>query len=211
VFKNNTLLPKIGFTIISVSLTSCYVFLQIRNSDGSWGDSLISIFFVSCILDVNKKIFNRKFGHDSKFIYVFWFVFITSVVLLVSDTYTKKGSIEKRNLTAKNKINSMLDSCNLYEAKVYKNGILFKQKNDSLDYMVSSTIKPYKTFRLLKEYPKYDYLINSYLKCPKDSSELVYIFDNEGTLSVILKLKNPNYDELDDLEDYLKDFRQYKN
>lgn len=100
----------------------------------------------------------------------------------------------------------MLDTCNYYEAKLYENNLLFKIKKDNNEYLASKDIKTYSKFASMKHSPKHDYLVSSFIKCSRDSAELIYILDNERTLSVILKLKDTDSTRLENLKFYLEQF-----
>jgi hypothetical protein len=206
-FKNKNLFFRAGFIILSVLFFSWYISLLMSISNGSWGSLLTRLFFIFIYTEILKKVYIRKFSEDFITKYGFLSLFIFSTVILTIDNFTKEKDIKKNNISLKNKINAMLDTCNYYEAKLYEKDVLFKHKNDNYNYLISEGKKPYTTFKLLKYNPKYDYLVSSFIKCPKDSSKLVYIFDEQGILSVILKLKNSNDAQLKALKDCLNEFQ----
>jgi hypothetical protein len=209
--KHKIIFYKAILIVFSITFIPWYVYVQMHNPDGSWFDVLVKIFFVYLMIEVFKKFYFRKFGENHVAEYFSYVIFAISGVLLLVSNFTKKEDIKKENIFLQYKINSMLDSCNIYEAKIYDNAILFKHKKDKYQYLVSKEIRPYAAFELLKSNPKYDYLISSFIKCPKDNSGLVYIYDNQGIVSVILKLKNSSDERVEELKCYLRRFREYKN
>lgn len=157
-----------------------------------------------------RKFYIKLFEEDIFTQYLYLFVLIS--LLVFAFILNKNHKIEKNKkmiaekFFIKNKINAMLDTCNYYEAKLYQNDLLFNYKRDNSEYLASKDINNYAKFESLKNNPKYDYLVRSFIKCPRDSSELVYIFDSEGILSVILKLKDTDCTRLENSKFYLQQF-----
>ncbi len=205
-FKNKNIFLQVGFIILSVLFISWYTSILMSVSKGSWVN-LLHLFFIFLYIEILKKVYVRKFGKNIITKYGFSVLFVILALILTVNNFTKKTEIKKNTISTRNKINAILDTCNYYEAKLYEKNILFKHKNDNYNYLISEGKKPYATFKLLKYNPKYDYLVSSFVKCPKDSSKLVYIFDEQGILSVILKLKNSNDSQLKALKDYLNEFQ----
>lgn len=203
--ESKNLFLKIMFVIVSSSLISLWLFFIIENKILGF---TLGLFFAIIFGSSLRKIYMKLFEEDIFTQYLYLFVIIPIIVFaFIIDRNAKideKERIDYQKVLIKNKINSMLDTCNYYEAKLYENNLLFKIKKDSNEYLVSEGIEPYSKFEILKHNSKYDYLISSFIKCPRDSSELVYIFDNQGSISVILKLKNANNSKLDTLKYYLK-------
>lgn len=205
--KNNNLLLKIGFITVCIFLLSLWIFFIIENE--SLGLSL-GTYFTILMGSSLRKFYIKLFEEDIFTQYLYLFVLISLIVFAF--ILNKNHKIEKNRKMVtekffiKNKINEMLDTCNYYEAKLYENDLLFKYKKDNSEYLASKDRKTYARFELLKNNPKYDYLVRSFIKCPRESSELVYIFDSEGTLSVILKLKDTDSTRLENLKFYLQQF-----
>ena len=203
---------KIMFVIVSLLLLMLCVYLLI--ADGVFG-FVLGAYFTLIMGSLLRKLYVHLFKEDNFTQYLYLFVIIP--VIVFAFILNRNNKIEEKEKAtfqknfAKNKINSMLDTCNYYEAKLYENNLLFKIRKDTNEYLASEGIKTYSKFELLKHNSKYDYLVPSYIKCPRDSSELVYIFDSEGTLSVILKLKDTDSTRLDDLKRYLEQFQEGKN
>ena len=204
--KNNNLLFKIAFIFISLLILFLGLYLLLKYK-------LVGLFlglYFTFLLGYNlRKFYITRFKEDIFTQYLYLFLIIPMVVFAF--IVNKNNKIDKKGMTVsektfiKNKINAMLDSCNYYEAKLYENTLLFKPKEDNSEYLASDSIKTYSRFESLKHNPKYDYLVRSFIKCPRDSNQLVYIFDNEGTLSVILKLKNTDNNNLDNLKFYFEE------
>ena len=209
---NKNLFLKIGFVIVSFSVLLLWLYFIIENKIfGIPLGLLFTIMFGSSLL----KIYIKLFEEDIFTQYLYLFLIIPIVVFAFM--LNKNNKIEKKEMMIfqrnfiKNKINSMLDTCNYYEAKMYENNLLFKIKKDNNEYLASKNIKTYSKFELLKHNPKYDYLVPSFIKCSRDSAELIYIFDNERTLSVILKLKDTDSTRLENLKFYLEQFQKVIN
>lgn len=210
---NKNLFLKTGFVIASFSVLLFFVYLLIDNRIVGF---FLGLYFAVLLGGLLRKLYIHLFKEDifTQYLYLFLIIPIIIFAFVLNknnknedenhENEKKEKVIFQRNF-AKNKINSMLDTCNYYEAKLYDNAILFKPKKDNNEYLVSKDINPYSKFVLLKHNSKYDYLIPSFIKCPRDSSELVYIFDEEGTLNVILKLKDIYSTSVEDLKFYLKE------
>ena len=209
---SKNLLLKMAFVMVSFSVLLLLVYYFI--ADGVFG-FFMGTYFTITIGGLLRKLYIHLFKEDIFTQYLYLFLIIPVVVFaFILNNNQKIGEKEKFVLKgnfAKNKINSMLDTCNYYEAKLYENNLLFKIKQDNNEYLVSESIKNYSKFELLKHNPKYDYLVPSFIKCPRDSSELVYIFDDEGILNVILKLKDTDSTRLDNLKFYLEQFQKRTN
>ena len=202
---NNNLLFKIAFIFFSLLIIFLGLYLLLKYK--VFGLFLGSYF--TFLLGYNlRKFYIARFEEDAFTQYLYLFLIIP--IIIFAFIVHKNNKVEKKGMTIsektfiKNKINAMLDSCNYYEAKLYENTLLFKVKEDNSEYLASDSIKTYSRFESLTYNPKYDYLVKSFIKCPRDSSQLVYIFDNQGTISVILKLKNTDNAKLDSLKFYLE-------
>lgn len=199
---------KILFAIVSFSVLSLFLYFLIDN--GIFG-FFLGIYFTLMLGSLLRKLYIHLFKEDTFTQYLY--LFLTIPIIVFAFILNKNQKIEEKEKLvfqrnfAKNKINSMLDTCNYYEAKLYENNLFFKIKQDNNEYVASKDIKTYSKFELLKRNPKYDSLVPSFIKCPRDSSKLVYIFDEEGILSVILKLKDTDSTRLDDLKFYLERFQ----
>jgi hypothetical protein len=209
---NKNLFLKIVFTTVSFLVLFLLVYFLIH--DGVFG-FVIGAYFTLIMGSLLRKLYIYLFKEDNFTQYLYLFLIIPVIVFAFilnrnNKILEKEKAVFQKNF-AKDKINSMLDTCNYYEAKLYENNLLFKIKKDDNEYLASKDIKTYSKFELLKHNPKYDYLVPSFIKCPRDSSELVYIFDNEGTLSVILKLKDTDSTRLHNLKFYLEQFQKVIN
>ena len=203
---NNNLLFKIAFIFISLLILFLGLYFLIKNQ-------VVGLFlgsYFTFLVGYNlRKFYITRFEEDAFTQYLYLFLIIPIVIFAF--VVDKNNKIEKKGMTVseknfiKNKINAMLDSCNYYEAKLYENTLLFKAKEDNSEYLASDSIKTYSRFESLKYNSKYDYLVKSFIKCPRDSCQLVYIFDNQGTISVILKLKSADNTKLDSLKFYLQE------
>ena len=202
---NKNLLFKIAFIFISLLILFLGLYFLIKNQ-------VVGLFlgsYFTFLVGYNlRKFYITRFEEDIFTQYLYLFLIIPIVIFAF--VVDKNNKIEKKGMTVsektfiKNKINAMLDSCNYYEAKLYENTLLFKVKEDNSEYLASDSIKTYSKFESLNYNPKYDYLVKSFIKCPRDSCQLVYIFDNQGTISVILKLKSADNTKLDSLKFYLE-------
>jgi hypothetical protein len=206
---NKNLFLKIVFTTVSFLVLFLLVYFLIH--DGVFG-FVIGAYFTLIMGSLLRKLYIYLFKEDNFTQYLYLFLIIPVIVFAFilnknNKTEERENSMFQKNF-AKDKINSMLDTCNYYEVKLYDDNLLFKIKQDNNEYLASKDIKTYSKFELLKYNPKYDYLVPSFIKCTRDSSELVYIFDEEGTLSVILKLKNTDSTRLDNLKFYLEQFQK---
>ncbi len=203
---NKNLFLKIVFVIVSFSALSCLLYFLIDDKIVGFVLGTYSTLILGGLL---KKLYVHLFKEDifSQYLYLFaiiLFIFFAYILNKNNKKEEKEKMVFQRNF-AKDKINSMLDSCNYYEAKLYENAILFKPKKDNSEYLASKDVKTYAKFELSKQNSKYDYLVPSFIKCPRDSSELVYVYDEEGSLSVILKLKDIYSTSVEDLKFYLKE------
>jgi hypothetical protein len=203
---NKNLLLKIVFVIVSFSVLLLFLYFLINDRIVGF---FLGLYFTFLVASLLKKLYAHLFKEDVFTQYLYLFLIIPFAIFgFILNKNNKKEEKEKlvfqRNF-AKDKINSMLDTCNYYEAKLYENALLFKPKRDNNEYLASKNIKTYSKFELLKYNPKYDYLVPSFIKCPRDSSELVYIFDSEGTLNVILKLKDRYSTSVEDLKFYVEE------
>ena len=169
---------------------------------------LFTVMFSSSLLKIYIKLFEKDIFTQYLYLFLIIPIVVFTFILNKNNKIEKKEKAVFRKNFAKNKINSMLDTCSYYEAKLYENNLLFKIKKDNSEYLASKNIKTYSKFELLKLNPKYDYLIPSFIKCSRDSSELVYIFDEEGTLNVILKLKDTDSSKSGNLKFYLEQFQK---
>lgn len=197
---------KIVFVIVSFSVILLWLYFILG---GKVFSITLVLLFTAMFSSSLLKIYIKLFKEDIFTQYLYLFLIIPIIVFaFVLNKNNKKEEKEKlvfqRNF-AKDKINSMLDTCNYYEAKLYENAILFKPKKDNSEYLASKDVKTYSKFELSKQNSKYDYLVPSFIKCPRDSSELVYVYDEEGSLSVILKLKDIYITSVEDLKFYLKE------
>lgn len=203
---NKNLFLKIVFVVASFSVLLLFVYFLIDNRVFGFFLGIYSTLILGGLL---RKLYAHLFKEDifTQYLYLFLVIPIIAFAFILNrnNKIADKEKLTFQKDFAKEKINSMLDSCNYYEAKLYENAILFKPKKDYNEYVASKDINPYSKFVLLKHNPKYDYLVSSFIKCPRDSSELVYIFDEEGTLNVILKLKDIYSTSVEDLKFYLKE------
>jgi hypothetical protein len=205
--KYKNLFPKTVFVTVSFSLISLWLFFIIENNILSF---ILALSFAILLLSSLRKFYIKLFNDDifTEYLYL---LLVIPIVFFAFNKIEKKEKAFAKKIFIKNKVNDILDTCNYYEAKLYENNLLFKIKKDNNEYLALKDIKTYSKFELLKHNPKYDYLVPSFIKCPRDSSELVYIFDNEGTLSVILKLKDTDSTRLHNLKFYLEQFQKVIN
>ena len=206
---NKNLFLKIVFVIVSFLALLLFLYFLFDNRVVGF---FLAICFIIILGSLLRKLYVHLFKEDifTQYLYLFLIIPIIVFAFILNKNMKneEKEKIVSQKNFAKNKINSMLDTCNYYEAKLYENALLFKYKRDNSEYLASKDVKTYSKFELSKHNPKYDYLVPSFIKCPRDSSELVYIFDNEGTLSVILKLKNTDSTKLANLKFYLRQFQE---
>jgi hypothetical protein len=206
---NKNLFLKIIFVIVSFSALSLFLYFLVDNRIFGY---ILGIYFTLIMGSLVRKLYVHLFKEDIFTQYLYLFLIIPIIVFaFILNRNNKNDEKEKTAFQknfAKDKINSMLDTCNYYEAKLYENNLLFMNKKDNNEYLASKDIKTYSKFESSKYNAKYDYLVPSFIKCPIDSSELVYIFDEEGTLSVILKLKDTDSTRLANLKFYLEQFQK---
>ena len=200
---NKSLFLKTIFVIVSFSALLCLLYFLI---DDKIVGFVLGTYCTVILGGLLRKLYVHLFKEDifTQYLYLFLILpFLVFAYILNKNNKEKEKMVFQKNF-AKDKINSILDSCNYYEAKLYENAILFKPKKDNNEYLASKNINSYAKFELSKQNPKYDYLVSSFIKCPRDSSELVYVYDEEGSLSVILKLKDIYSTSVEDLKFYLK-------